>query len=68
MNKPNEQPQDTEEMRAEYDFSRGVRGKYHKAYRKGCIVRVHKADGTVTEQRFPLEEGATISSDTCQKE
>lgn len=53
--KPNEQPRDTEEMHAEYDFSKGVRGKYHKAYHKGHTVKVHMADGAVVEQHFTLE-------------
>lgn len=50
--KPDEQPQDTDEMRAEYDFSKGVRGKYHKAYLKGHSVIIHKTDGTVVERTF----------------
>lgn len=31
MNKANEEP---DEMRAEYDFSKGVRGKYYQRYRQ----------------------------------
>jgi hypothetical protein len=48
------------EMRAEYDFSQGVRGKHHQAYRQGHTVRVHQADGNVIEQHFSLEEGAVF--------
>jgi len=48
------------EMRAEYDFSGGVRGKHHQAYRRGHTVRVHQADGNVVEQHFSLEEGAVF--------
>ncbi|MDD9981428.1 MAG: hypothetical protein OXU81_08750 [Gammaproteobacteria bacterium] len=29
---------DTSDMRSEYDFSGGVRGKHHKAYREGTNV------------------------------
>ena len=29
---------DTDTMRDEYDFSKGVRGKHHKAYREGTNV------------------------------
>ncbi|MBU2568535.1 MAG: hypothetical protein KJ725_00615 [Gammaproteobacteria bacterium] len=28
----------TDEMRTEYDFSKGVRGKHHKSYRQGSNV------------------------------
>jgi hypothetical protein len=31
-------PRDNEEMRPEYDFSSGVRGKHHKAYEAGTNV------------------------------
>ncbi len=34
MKKANEEPPD-DEMRAEYDFSNGLRGKYHQRYRQG---------------------------------
>ena len=51
---------ETEDIRAEYDFSQGVRGKHHKAYRRGHKVEVSKADGTVAVQHFKLEEGAVL--------
>lgn len=35
------------DMRPEYDFRGGVRGKHHKDYAKGHTVRIRKADGTV---------------------
>ena len=50
----------SDEMRAEYDFSGGVRGKHYKAYRQGHTVRIHQADGNVIEQYFSLEEGAVF--------
>ncbi len=37
------------EMRKEYDFSGGVRGKHYEAYRTGHTVCVRKKDGTVSE-------------------
>lgn len=52
-----EQPDDTEEMRPEYDFSKGVRGKYHKEYLAGHSVIIHKTDGTVGE----LDGAAEVS-------
>jgi hypothetical protein len=35
---PQTQPTDTDEMRPEYDFSHGVRGKHYQAYRAGTNV------------------------------
>ena len=37
MNRPLHQ-NDSDEMRPEYDFSRGVRGKHYKTYRAGTNV------------------------------
>ena len=51
---------DDQEMREEYDFSQGVRGKHHQAYRAGHSVRVRKMDGTVVEQYFKMEDGAVM--------
>jgi hypothetical protein len=42
----------SDEMRAEYDFSGGVRGKHHQAYRQGHTVRIHQADGNVIEPQI----------------
>lgn len=36
--------QKTDELRGEYDFSRGVRGKHHRAYRVGTNVVVLEPD------------------------
>jgi len=49
-----------EEMRDEYDFSKGVRGKRYKAYREGHTVQIHKSDGTSTVQYFTQEDGAVM--------
>jgi hypothetical protein len=50
----------SDEMRTEYDFSGGLRGKHYQAYRQGHTVRIHQADGNVIEQYFSLEEGAVF--------
>jgi hypothetical protein len=34
------------QMRAEYDFSRGVRGKHCRAMQGGYTVTIHNTDGT----------------------
>ncbi len=49
-----------EEMRAEYDFSGGVRGKHAAAYQQGHTVTIHKKDGTTIVQNFKLDEGAVV--------
>jgi hypothetical protein len=48
------------DMRKEYDFSGGVRGKHYKVYREGHTVRVHKEDGTTLVQYFTQEDGAIM--------
>lgn len=49
-----------DEMREEYDFSGGVRGKHHQAYRAGHVVRVRKPDGSIEERHFTLQDGAVM--------
>ena len=51
-----------DEMLPEYDFAdkKGVRGKYHQAYRQGHTVRIYEADGTVNVHYFTLEDGAVL--------
>ena len=51
---------DATEMRDEYDFSKGVRGKHYRLFREGHTVRVHKEDGTVSVHYFTQEEGAVM--------
>ncbi len=49
-----------DEMRPEYDFRGGVRGKHYQAYRRGHTVTIHKTDGTTLVQHFTLEDGAVM--------
>ena len=49
-----------DEMRAEYDFSGGERGKHYRAYRAGHTVRIIKSNGTVVERHFTLRDGAVM--------
>lgn len=55
-----ESDHNADEMREEYDFSGGVRGKHYQAYRAGHLVRVLKSDGSVEERHFTLEDGAVM--------
>jgi hypothetical protein len=49
-----------DDMQPEYDFSGGVRGKHHKAYREGHTVTIHKEDGSTIVQEFKLEKNAVV--------
>ncbi len=51
-------PQD-DEMRDEYDFTGGVRGKHYKAMQAGYTITIHKADGT-TVVKDVQPEGAVV--------
>jgi hypothetical protein len=51
---------DDQDMRDEYDFSSGVRGKHYWAYRAGHTVRVTHTDGRVEERHFTLADGAVM--------
>ena len=55
MKTPEDEPLD--EMLPEYDFSGGVRGKHHKAYRTGHTVKIHRRDGSTEERIFAAEPG-----------
>lgn len=51
---------DDDEMREEYDFSGGVRGKHYKSYRKGHTVHIYRSDGTTLVQYFTQEDGTVM--------
>ncbi|MCG8605666.1 hypothetical protein MJD09_11790 [bacterium] len=55
------------EMRDEYDFSDGTRGKHFKAYREGHTVHTHKPDGTTTVQYFTQQDGAVMLDPDIRK-
>jgi hypothetical protein len=58
--KKNKKELDENEMRDEYDFSKGVRGKHYKAYREGHTVVINKDNGTKSVQYFKEEDGAVM--------
>jgi hypothetical protein len=52
------------DMRAEYDFSGGVRGKHCRALQAGYTVTVHKADGTtVVKDVMPKGNAVLLEPD-----
>lgn len=52
------QLEDTD-MRAQYDFRRGVRGKHYKAMQAGYTITIHKTDGT-TIVKDVVPHGAVV--------
>jgi hypothetical protein len=48
------------DMRKEYDFSGGIKGKHYKAYRAGHTVHITKEDGTTSVQYFTLKDGSVM--------
>ena len=55
MSKANYTPSqlDEDDLLPEYDFSKGVRGKHHQAYRQAHSVTIDHQDGTTTTKEFP---------------
>ena len=54
------------DMRAEYDFSGGARGKHYKSRLRGYVLRIRKPDGT-TEVREIEREGSVVLEPDVQK-
>lgn len=56
-----------DEMRAEYDFSGGVRGKHAQVLREeGYVVRIYNEDGTVSERYVTGERMVLIEPDVYE--
>lgn len=62
MKKPMARPVRVEDddMRQEYDFRRGVRGKHYKAMQAGYTVTIHTADGTTLVKDIRPKEGTIV--------
>ena len=50
----------SDEMRAEYDFSKAERGKFYRPLDKGYKVHVHQSDETVVINNYTLAEGTVL--------
>lgn len=48
------------EMRPEYDFSGGVRGKHYQAMRAGYRITIRRSDGSVVVKEVMPREDAVI--------
>jgi hypothetical protein len=55
------------DMRREYDFADGVRGKHCETLREGYTVKIHQADGTTIVQQVQLEAGAVVLEPDVRK-
>lgn len=62
-NKRSIQPDD---MRREYDFAGGVRGKHHDSLLDGYSIRIQAADGTISEKRVPPESVVSLEPDVLE--
>lgn len=49
-----------DDMRAEYDFSKGVRGKHYRSMQNGYTITIRQADGTLLVQEVKAPQGAVI--------
>jgi hypothetical protein len=59
-----EQAPDNGEMRAEYDFTGGVRGKHYAVMQAGYTITIHQADGsTVVKEMQPIEGTVLLEPD-----
>ena len=65
--KKNEKTTEVKEMRSEYDFSKGVRGKHYKAFRKGHTLKIKKCDGSAETHYFKTEDGAVMLDPDIKK-
>jgi len=65
--KTSKKSNEVHEMREEYDFSGGVRGKHFEAYRKAHTVKIDKQDGSVQVHYFTQEDGAVMLDPDVKK-
>jgi hypothetical protein len=50
----------SDEMLAEYDFSKAERGKFHRPLDNGYTVHVGRKDGTEVVNHYTLAEGTVL--------
>lgn len=53
-------PNGEDEMRPEYDFTGGVRGKHYHALQAGYTMTIHQADGTTVVKEVKPVTGTVI--------
>jgi hypothetical protein len=55
------------DMRAEYNFTGGVRGKHYHAMQAGYTITIHRADGTTVTKEVKPKEGAVVLEPDVRK-
>jgi hypothetical protein len=58
---------DNDTLRAEYDFTGGVRGKHYEAMRAGYTITIHKTDGTTAIKNVKPKKGTIILEPDVQE-
>jgi len=56
-----------DEMRTEYDFTGGVRGKHFRAMQAGYKITIYRADGTTLVKEVKPAKGAIILEPDVRK-
>lgn len=57
-------PADDDDMRSEYDFSGGVRGKHNRAMQSGYTITVRQSDGeTLFKEVRPRDDAVILEPD-----
>jgi len=56
-----------DEMRSEYDFTGGVRGKHYRAMQAGYTITIHRTDGTTLVKEVKPVKGAIVLEPDVQK-
>ena len=51
---------DGENMRAEYDFRGGIRGKHYRTMQGGFTITIHHGDGTTEVKEVKPREGIVV--------
>ena len=52
-----------DDIRAEYDFSAGVRGKHYKSRLNGYTIRIHKKDGSAEVREIERNGSVVLEPD-----
>ena len=58
---------DHDGMRAEYDFTGGVRGKHSRAMQAGYTITIHKPDGGTVVKDVKPKQGAVLLARDVQQ-
>jgi hypothetical protein len=60
MKKAMDRPALGDDLRAEYDFTGGVRGKYYEAMQAGYTITIHKAGGSTVVKEVKPRKGTVV--------